>query len=94
MFYKFLFILSFLFLTPFCDTVEGLGGLFVAAEGGKPHITLATGAETDTWGTDDVGTIEQRLKDLPGAHAIGCAPPNIWGVFAAITLVTEATKGL
>ena len=94
MFYKFLFILSFLFLTPFCDTVEGLSGLFMAAEGSKAHIPLATGAETDTWGTDDVGTIEQCLKELPGAHAVGCAHPDIWSVFAAITFVAKVTKGL
>ena len=65
----------------------------VAAEGGEADVSLAGGTETDTRGTDDVGTVEQGLEELPGRHAVGTAHPDVGGILAAIALVAEGAQG-
>ena len=37
----------------------------MTAKGSEADVSLATGSETDPWGADDIGTIEQLLEELP-----------------------------
>ena len=50
---------------PCLDATQGLVGLFVSAEGCKANVALAGRSEANTWGADDVGAIEQGLKEFP-----------------------------
>ena len=85
---------------PFLNTLQCLFGLLVTGKGGKAHITLARGSETDTWSADDVGAVEQLLEECPGwcrshravrAWSIGGAHPDVGGMLAAITLEAESS---
>ena len=64
----------------------------MTAEGGEAHVTFAAGAETDARGTDNVGTIEQCLEELPGSHTVGGAHPDIRGILTAIDLIAKGTQ--
>ena len=50
---------------PLCYTVKGLGSTLVTAKGSETDIAFTTGTEADTWSTNHIGTIEQRLEELP-----------------------------
>ena len=85
---------------PFLNTLQCLFSLLVTAEGGKAHITLTRGSETDTRGADDIGSVEQLLEERPGwcrghravrAWSIGGAHPDVGGMLAAITLEAESS---
>ena len=78
---------------PSLDALQGFVCLFVAAERGETDIALARGTEADTGGTDDVGTVEQGLEELPGRHAVGAAHPDVGGILAAVALVAEGAQG-
>ena len=61
-------------------------GLFVTTECGEADVAFTRGAETDAGGADDVGTIEQGLEELPGAHAVGTAHPDVGSVLTTVYL--------
>jgi len=75
--------------TPSLDALQRFFRLFVTAEGGKAHVALARGTETDAWRADDIGTIEQCLEELPGAHTVRTAHPHVGGILATVSLVAE-----
>ena len=73
----------------------------MAAKGGKAHITLATGTETDTWRTDHIGSVEQLLKECPRGRSshrtvwswsIRGTHPDVGSILAAIALETEISQ--
>ena len=37
----------------------------MTAEGGEADVALAGGTEADSWGADDVGTVEHGLEEMP-----------------------------
>ena len=78
--------------TPFLNTIECLVSLFMAVEGRKAHVTLATGTKADARRTDDIRTIEQCLEEGPRTHTIRGTHPDIWCILATVAFITQCTQ--
>ena len=62
------------------------------AKGREADIALTCGTKTDTWRTNDVGTMEQGLEEFPRIHAVGSTHPDVGRVLATVALVAEGTQ--
>ena len=66
----------------------------MTSEGGESDVALAGGSEADTWCTDNVGSVEQGLEELPGTHAVWTAHPDVGSILAAVALIAEGAQGV
>ena len=65
------------------DALHRLAGSLSLAEGGEADVALAAGTKAGAGSGDHVGLPQQLVEEVPGAHAVGGAGPDIGGVLPA-----------
>ncbi len=77
-----------------CESLHSLLAILTVAESGEAEVAFASRTEADTWGTDDVWTVEQVVEELPRGHTLRTTKPDVRCIDATIDLIAELGERL